>query len=257
MDNPAEVYEELFVPALLEQFSKIVADLAEIQSGQAVLDVACGTGVVAIEAANRAGSASKVTGLDPNPQMLEVARRKDNRISWVEGKAENLEFMDGSYDVVVSQFGLMFFDDKPAGLKEMMRVLKPGGKLTVAVWDSIENATGYAALMEPLKRLFGDTVTQAYSAPYVLGDEEKLRSLCNKAGIKDAEIIKKSLPVSFESVEALVYAERMCVWSLGGLLNKSQFEALLEEAKQVLRPYTKPDGSVTFPMSALIIKATK
>ena len=172
--SPAEVYDRQFVPALFQYWTGIMTDNADIKPGQKVLDVACGTGVLACAAARQAGPDGQVVGLDPNPEMLSVARAKDNRIEWREGQAESLPFAEASFDHVVSQFGFMFFEDQKAALLEMMRVLRPGGRLTVAVCDAIDHSPGYAVLAELLHRLFGADVAQAFRAPFSSGERQQL-----------------------------------------------------------------------------------
>ena len=122
--SPAEIYDALFVPALFRQWGPIIAAEARIGRGNRVIDVACGTGVLALAALDRVSAEGRVVGLDPNADMLGVARRKSTRIDWREGRAEQIPFADGSFDAAVSQFGLMFFEDRVAGLREMMRVLE-------------------------------------------------------------------------------------------------------------------------------------
>src|SRR5262245_28186220 len=180
--SPAEVYGEFFVPALFRQWGRIVADMARVGPGQRALDVACGTGVLARAMAEHAGPDGAVTGLDPNEEMLAVARGKSTRIEWKQGRAEALPFADASFDRVASQFGLMFFADQAAGLREMMRALRPGGRLAVAVWDALDHSPGYAVLAELLQRLFGAAVAEAFRAPFVLGERTALGSLCEEAG---------------------------------------------------------------------------
>jgi ubiquinone/menaquinone biosynthesis C-methylase UbiE len=107
--DAAKAYEALMVPALFGEWASRVADAAAIQSGQSVLDVACGTGVLAREIASRTGATGHVTGLDPNAGMLEVARQITPDLEWRQGRAESLPFPDQTFDRVVSQFGLMFF----------------------------------------------------------------------------------------------------------------------------------------------------
>jgi SAM-dependent methyltransferase len=108
---------------------------AGVKPGQALLDVACGTGVVAITAA-RAGA--KVTGLDLTPELLAQARESapvaNLSIDWKEGDAEALPYGDGAFDVVLSQFGHMFAPRPEVAIKEMLRVLKPGGTIAFATW---------------------------------------------------------------------------------------------------------------------------
>ena len=192
--SAAEIYEEFFVPALFQQWTPIVADAAGIKSGQRVLDVACGTGVLAREAAGRVGGAGSVTGLDRNEGMLAMARRVAPAVEWKAGRAEQLPFPDASFDAVVSQFGLMFFDDRVQALREMRRVLKPGGRLAVAVWDKLENSPGYAAMAGLLERLFGRRIAGELHAPFTLGDPEALRAQFAEAGLGKAKVATHAGP---------------------------------------------------------------
>ncbi len=255
--SPAEVYDQFFVPALFQQWGEVVADIAGIGSGQHVLDVACGTGVLACAAAERVGSAGRVVGLDPNEEMLAVARRKSPSIEWRDGRAEKLPFPDESFDAVISQFGFMFFDDKVAALREMMRVLRSGGRLVVAVCDALDHSPGYAVLAELLHRLFGEQVAQAFRAPFICGDREQLLSLCAEAGIAEAKVTRHDGMVRFASIQSLVSTERACVWTLGGLLDDAQFDRLQKEAEESFQPFVTTDGSVGFVMPALLVTATR
>jgi SAM-dependent methyltransferase len=112
--SAAEVYEQFFVPALFAQWPERVLDHAGVVGGDDVLDVACGTGVVARAAADRLRGHGSVSGVDVNDAMLAVARRSAAPVTWVPGRAEALPFPDGAFDRVVCQFGLMFFTDRAA-----------------------------------------------------------------------------------------------------------------------------------------------
>lgn len=257
MSNPAEVYDARFVPALFAQWGPVVAAAAGVRRGDRVLDVACGTGALTLAAAAVVGPAGSVVGLDANPEMLAVARRKPAQIEWLEGRAEALPLPDNSFDAVVSQFGFMFFDDKPQALREMVRVLRPGGRLAVAVCDAVENSPGYGAFASLLDRLFGRQVGDAFRAPFSLGDAGRLHGICRTAGVDGADVVRRDGTVRFQSVEALVSAERACVWTLGGVLTEQQFARLLEEAESALRPFAAADGAVEFDMPSLLIMARK
>lgn len=210
----------------------VVAEAAAIEAGEQVLDVACGTGALAAAAALRVGSGrGGVVGVDPNEEMLQVARRKHPSIDWRRGRAESLPFPDESFDAVVSQFGLMFFEDRVLSLREMIRVLRPGGRLAVAVCDALDHSPGYSVLAELLHRLFGEPVAEAFRAPFVCGDPELLLSWCGEAGVSAAQVTRRDGVVYFPSVEALVSTERACLWTLGGLLDGEQFERLLKGAQ--------------------------
>jgi ubiquinone/menaquinone biosynthesis C-methylase UbiE len=253
--NAAEVYEEFFLPALFEQWASRVADAAGIQPGQQVLDVACGTGVLARTIADRVGAAG-VVGVDVNEGMLAVAKQKAPEIEWRQGRAEALPFASASFDVVVSQFGLMFFEDRRAALQEMRRVLRPGGRLVVAVWDTLEHSPGYAAMADLLQRLFGEQVAGALHAPFVLGDSQNLRSLFVDAGIPDAEITTHQGTARFPSIQSWVSTE-IKGWTLADVLDDAQFDRLLKEAERTLRRFTAADGTVAFNTPAHIVTATK
>jgi SAM-dependent methyltransferase len=255
--TPAEVYDEQFVPALFRPWGPVVCDAADVRAGQRVLDVACGTGALTVAAAERVAPGGAAVGLDANPDMLRVARRKRADIEWRDGRAEALPFADASFDAVVSQFGLMFFDDRAAALREMQRVLRPGGALAVAVCDAVERSPGYAALAALLETLFGRPVADAFRAPFVLGDEARLRALCDEAALRDATITRREGTVRFDSIDALVSTERACVWTLGGLLDDGQFERLRREARTALRPWADGEGKVAFAMPALLIAARR
>lgn len=112
-----------------------LVEFAEISKGEAVLDVACGTGVVAITAARRG---ARVRGMDLSPVLLEDARRNaaiiNADIEFLEGDAEALPYADASFDVVLSQFGHIFAPRPEIAIAEILRVLKPGGRIAFATW---------------------------------------------------------------------------------------------------------------------------
>ncbi|HKP24836.1 MAG TPA: methyltransferase domain-containing protein [Dongiaceae bacterium] len=251
--SAAEIYEEFFVPALFWQWAPVMADAVGIKAGQRVLDVACGTGAAAREAASRD---ALVTGLDRNEGMLALARRIAPSVEWKAGRAEQLPFTDGSFDAVVSQFGLMFFDDRPQALREMWRVLKPGGRLAVAVWDRLESSPGYAAMAALLKRLFGRRIAGELHAPFALGDPDALRDLFSQAGIGDPKVTAHAGTARFPSIESWVRTD-VKGWTLADLIDDEQYGLLLREAAVALRSYSRADGIVMFDAPALIVTATR
>lgn len=255
--NPAEVYDTRFVPALFAHWGPVVAAAADVHDGDRVLDVGCGTGALTLAAVERAGPGGSVVGVDPNPEMLSVARRKSAPVEWLECHAEALPLPDGSFDAVVSQFAMMFFDDKPAALREMMRVLRPHGRLAVAVCDAVENSPGYGAFAQLLDRIFGRAIGDAFRAPFSLGDADQLLAIADEAGIADARVMRRNRAVRFESIDAMVSTERACVWTLGGVLDDAQFARLVEECRSALRSFVLEDGTMQFDMPSLILTARK
>jgi ubiquinone/menaquinone biosynthesis C-methylase UbiE len=252
----AEVYEEFFVPALLQEWASLVAEAARMQPGQSVLDVACGTGILARTVAERIGPNGTVVGVDPNEGMLAVARRKAPTIEWRDGRAETLPFEANSFDAVVSQFGLMFFQDRRVAIQEMIRVLRPGGRLVVAVWDSVENFPVYAELANLLQRLYGDQVVEEFLVPFSLGDPELLSALFIEAGVAGAEVTRQAGTGCFPSFRDWLLIE-VKEWLLGDRMDDAQFEEVFAEAKEILRPFVTAEGTVVLRTPGYIITATK
>ncbi len=252
----AEVYEEFFVPALFAEWPERVLTAANIQAGQHILDVACGTGVLARAASRWVGEQGSVVGIDLNPGMLAVAQQQSSLIEWQHGRAENLPFDDDSFDAVVSQFGMMFFQDQSAALREMIRVLRPGGYLAVAVWDRLDQTPGYAAVVDLLQRLFGEQVADGIRAPYSLGDQQILKQLLGKADLPDAIITTYTGTARFPSIRDWMHTD-INGWVLADMLNEQQFAQLVDAAEQELQPFVIKDGSVAFNAPAHIITAVK
>jgi SAM-dependent methyltransferase len=254
--SAAEVYEAFFVPALFAPWAPRVADAARLAPGDKVLDVACGTGVLAREALRRVTPGGAAVGLDRNEGMLAVARRASPAVEWRQGTAEALPFPDGAFDAVVSQFGLMFFTDRVAALGEMGRVLRPGGRLAVAVWDALDRSPGYAAMAALLQRLFGSRVADELRAPFALGDPAVLRSLFAQAGIPDVAVRAVEGTARFPSLEAWVRTD-VKGWTLADLIDDAQHRTLQREAERELGCFVGPDGTVAFPVPACLATATR
>jgi ubiquinone/menaquinone biosynthesis C-methylase UbiE len=254
--SAAEIYDQFYLPALFEEWTERVLQAARIVPSQSILDVACGTGVLTLAAAETAGPAAGVIGLDINQGMLAVAQKKSTSIEWKYGRAENLPFPDDHFDAVISQFGLMFFDDRRAAIREMLRVLKPGGRIAVAVWESLDKTPGYAAVTNLLQRLFDDQAADALRAPYVLGDKKVLQSLFSGAGIGNLEIRTYPGKASFPSLESWMYTD-VKGWTLNGLIDQDQYELLLAEAENELQMFIGETGEVSFDSPAIIISGYK
>lgn len=265
MSNPAfeaqvaaaKAYENLFVPALFGQWASLVVDAANLVEGERVLDVACGTGVLARTAQHRTGPMGYVAGLDPSPGMLAVAKELAPSVDWLQGVAELLPFPDASFDAVVSQFGFMFMDrDKAA--HEMLRVLRPNGRVVVAVWDSTDSIPAYAAEIALLERIAGTQAADALRAPFVLGDRERFAEIFTNAGASSVVTNTSKRIAQFPSIRVMVEADlRGWLPVMGVDLTEDKISRILEEADYVLASYVSDDGRVTFDASAHILSARK
>jgi SAM-dependent methyltransferase len=241
----AEVYEALFVPSLFGSFAELIADAAELSRSDSVLDVACGTG--ALTRAVRARISGRVVGVDINPAMIAVASRHDDDIEYVEGDAANLGFEDATFDVAVSQFGLMFLEDPSMGVKEMARVAARG---LVAVWDSIERCEGYSSMRELFRSELGDHAASSLDAPFALGKDGALESIFEVSGVTDVEFSLLQGTGRFDSISQWLTAE-VRGWTLGDSVTEARLAELIKVADDRLGRFETDDG-VAFGMTAKI-----
>ena len=128
MPTPAEIYEHHMVPAIFAQWVPALLGSVTPQLDERILDVACGTVVVARQAVFQVGPGGSVVALDINPGMLDMARKCEPLVDWCEGNAQALPFTDQEFNIVVCHQGLQFFPNRAAALHEMHRVLIPGGR---------------------------------------------------------------------------------------------------------------------------------
>ncbi len=252
----AWAYERLHVEALFRQWAGPVLDAAGVSEGDRVLDVACGTGIVAREALGRVGDGGSVTGLDLGPGMLAVAESIEPAVTWTEGDASRLPFDDAEFDAVVSQFGLMFFPDRIGAIAEMLRCVEPGRHVAVAVWESLERSEAYPVSVDLLRRRAGPAAADALRAPFVLGDVDVLRRLFDEAGASSVSIDTQHGTARFPSVRAMVEADlRGWLPVMGVVLDEDLVDRILAEAEEALSEFVTADGAMTFDAPAHIVTA--
>jgi SAM-dependent methyltransferase len=254
--DAAEVYESCFVPAIFGAWASPVADAAGIRTGNRVLDVGCGTGVLAREALRRVGQEGQVVGVDLNEGMLAVAARTAPEIDWRLGDATSLPFEDASFDVVVSQFALMYFPDRVASLREMWRTLAPGGRLAVAAWAPIDHARGYQILVDIAARQCGREAADVLAAPFVLGDQAGLAKLFVSSGISGADVTLHEGSIRFPSIKEFIRIE-VKGSPLAGMVSDDVMQALAAESENALAEFVVPSGEIVMPMDAHIVTASK
>ena len=184
-----ENYERYFVPAIGRPIAEDLIRLADVQSGEKILDVACGTGIVTKLAAEKTGPSGSITGLDNNPGMLAVARSVVNTevpVDWHEAGAEEMPLPDKAFDVVFCQAGLQFVEDKTAALNEMNRVLADPGR----VYINMPGKEGelFAVFHQGLKNHISAEAAGAAGKVFSLNDTEELRQLMENAGFKNVNV---------------------------------------------------------------------
>jgi ubiquinone/menaquinone biosynthesis C-methylase UbiE len=200
--NVPELFQRYLVPAITAKWAKDIVDRARPQAGEEILDIACGTGVVA-RLASRRISQGHVTGLDLNKGMLAVARalpREGAPIDWIEASALDLPFSAGQFDLVLCQQGLQFFPDQRRALREMRRVLSPTGRVALSVYSPIETTRGANAFVSALDRVLGPSASKIKRAEHSFNAPDELKEPLMDAGFAEVEVQTVVLEIEFPSV---------------------------------------------------------
>lgn len=264
MDNPAETYERYMVPVLFAPSADRLVALARPRPGERVLDVACGTGIAARRAASRVGAAGRIVGLDASAGMLAVARaaaaREPVAIDWREGRAEALPFADAEFDLVLCQYALMFFTDKAAALAEMRRVLAPGGRVLLSVWQGLDRHPFYEQLDRVIERHLGASGVRDI---FALGDAEGLRGRMLTAGFSRVEIEPFSLLARFPDPDGFLAGEIdvdtasvPAMQHLDAVARADLVARIRSEMAEALRAVTA-GGHVELPFHAHVARAAR
>jgi ubiquinone/menaquinone biosynthesis C-methylase UbiE len=185
-----EHYDRYLGPLLFHGYADDMAARLVARPGMRVLETACGTGIVTERLAVRLAGQGSLVATDLNEPMLAYAAAKLRGaagVQWQPADATKLPFDNGSFDVVVCQFGLMFFPDKSAGMREAFRVLKPGGRFLVSVWDRLEDNPVPRITHETVATFFPSDAPQFYTIPYSQHDPEVVRGLLDGAGFVDVQ----------------------------------------------------------------------
>lgn len=197
-----ELYERYLVPAITQKWADDLVGRAQPSAGEEVLDVACGTGVVA-RSASRCLLQGHVTGLDLNKGMLAVAHTRVSEgapIDWIEGSALDLPFPAGKFDLVLCQLGLQFFPDPRRALREMRRVLLPSGRIALSVYSPIERTPGANAFVLALDRVLGPNASKIKRGEHSFNAPDELRELLTEAGFAKVEVQTVVQQIAFPSV---------------------------------------------------------
>lgn len=266
--TPAQKYEQFFVPAIFGPWARMLVDRAGPRIGEALLDLACGTGIVARTAAPLVGPSGRVTALDLRPGMLAVAGAlpppEGAAIEWVEGDATDTGLPDANFDHIICQAGFQFFPDRVRAAREARRMLKDGGQLTLLVWQSIDRHPVYAAMAEAeIPRLGALGVSQEeVTVPFSLGNRADLRALLDEAGLRDIEIGEETREMRVPEPDRFVhnveqaYAAVIPEFAADPAAFQRFLDEVEEETRDVVASHRQGEW-VVFPMHALIATAQR
>jgi ubiquinone/menaquinone biosynthesis C-methylase UbiE len=246
------------VPIHCRGLAEDLVGRVNLRPGEQVLDVASGTGVVSRYAANRVGTLGKVTGVELNPAMIEVARNASlyfDQIKYLEGDAMALPVPDDEFDAVLCQQAVMFFPDRELAVREMHRTLKPGGRVGVNVFRTPEFVPAFAHLIQALDKHAGAEAADFMRAPFIMEDAAQMRTLFEQAGFENIEVVIRIDALRYPSVEHLVRYETLNMSDTG--IHTAEVQAALTREMETLCARNIDDHGVVFPVQQFVVVATK
>ena len=254
----AELYERYVARYILGPWAPLLVDVAHVGVGERVLDVACGTGVVARAAAERVGPAGRVVGVDLNSGMIAVARSLPTpvgaSIEWIERSALDLRLQDASMDVVLCQQGLQFFPDKALAMREMRRVLARGGRLALSVWNGI--GLYNSAVGEALARFVSDAAALQFCASRQVPTKEELQRLATEAGFSAVDVRVSRINVHLPRLDQFTL-DHLSATPVAPLIAAAEPEAREKIGASVMKELQRyADGEgVTYPEETHVLTA--
>jgi ubiquinone/menaquinone biosynthesis C-methylase UbiE len=257
--DAAQRYQRYVARYILGPWAPLLVETAGIVSGERVLDVACGTGVVARIATERVGVTGKVVGLDLNPGMIAVAqtlpRPAGAKIEWDIRSVLDLGFEDGSFDAVLCQQGLQFFPDKLTALREIRRVLRRDGRIALSVWSS----TGHynSALGKALEQFVSRETADRFCASRQAPSKDELLHLAVDAGFSDVQINLVHLDIRLPRPDqfALQHLAATPVASVIAATDAETRALIGTSVMRQLERYADAAGAITYPEETYVLTA--
>ena len=254
------MYDRYMVPLLFAPYAKLVAERSKAFAPMRILETAAGTGALT-EALHQALPQAQIVATDLNEPMLERARLRlaVPNVRFEPANAQELQFQDSSFDLVVCQFGVMFFPDKVRAHAEARRVLRDGGRYLLVIWDHIDANAATAAAGAAVAELFPAEASAFYErVPFRYHDPEAIRADLEAAGFESIEIEKVQLRSRAASARdvALGLVQGTPMRAEIERQGPGMLEVATETATKALRQFETPDG-FDAPMSALLVTATK
>jgi ubiquinone/menaquinone biosynthesis C-methylase UbiE len=254
--DAAASYERA-MSVFMAPWSSDLIERARLGPGMDVLDVACGTGFAARRAREVVGDTGRVVGVDINPQMVTMAQRVTG-LEMHEAPADETGLPTAAFDVAVCQQSLQFFPDPAAALREMGRVLRPGGRVVVSVWEDFDSNPYFRSQLRFLGPHLSEDDAAAYRASDItaLGGAGALQALLENAGFRDVAAECCTLPVEFPPMAEFVplHAAALPMGSAFHALPPAQKTEIIHRMSDELDA-DDPDSAVAVPMLSWVATA--
>lgn len=261
-EKAAERYQNILTPAILGPFAHALVAFANLQAGEKVLDVGCGTGAAARYAAEVVGSTGHITGLDLNPGMLAVARALAHppgaTIAWREGNAAQLPLPDDSVDVVLCAQTVQFLPDKITALQEMQRVVRPDGRIAFSLWCDITENPYFDVLVRAISRHVGPETAVGLQSAFALTAPNEIKALIQSAGITKYDMTVTQLKLPFPTLATFVPRHVSATPMDAGFRAASpgQQEAVIQEVVAQMERFVR-NGRLRIPFRSHMIQVKK
>lgn len=246
--------------------TRALVEEAAIREGHRVIDVAGGAGEPSLTIAEAVGAPGSIVCTDIASEMVEAARRESKKlgltnISFQQCPADQLPFESESFDRAVSRLGVMFFPDPLAGISEMLRVVKPAGRIAFAVWRSREFNPFFGTVTEALSRYIESPPEDPDSpGAFRFAEASKLAGLLTQAGAIDVKerMLKFQIdaPISFDEFWSLRSEMSESLRDKLKQLSEDRIRALVSDLKEASRSYF-PNDQMSFPAEAIIVSGKK
>jgi ubiquinone/menaquinone biosynthesis C-methylase UbiE len=242
-DSYVRTHEQYLVPAIYAQWAVRVAEIAKIELGQHVLDVATGTGTLARAAQLETGLTGRVVGLDASEKMLESAHRQSRAIEWKYGDATAMPFEKNEFDRVICQFGLMFIANRVAAIKEMLRVCKPNGLVVLATWGPLPHGEAYDTMTQLIQQHRGYKAASRLSIPWTLGKPGVMDALLLSSGVNEYECHERVGQARYPSIQSFVETHLRLAGEFDDL-DKQDFAEIMNTAYAKLTRFAATGGQL-------------
>lgn len=258
-----EAYERYIVPAWMGEWAQSLVEIGGVRSGKKVLDVACGTGIVARKAARFMGQSGRVTGLDVNEGMIRSAKYFAEQeglriIEWRLANAASMPFSNAEFDVILCQQGIQFSPDPLAALREMSRVMVPGGRLAISVWRELKRYPCFTAFSDVLESFLGKEAMNSVHTSFSLADSDRLRNLINRGGFHNVHIRLEVKMARYSSLDEFIpgyLAATPFAAKIAGMKERDRLE-MSRRITASLHDYIDDDG-LAAPMECYVVTADK